>query len=194
MTKRNCALFFSYSFHPMTVSLLAFWALIFHNPDTLSNRYLVLFTCLLISNLIPIITVLILKKKGLITDIDASQKEQRILPLTLGVIYSGIGFLILRYLNADMIVQGLMFCYMTNSIITLSITRYWKISIHTMGLTAPFAALWVHGYQFPVLMVIIVICVGISRIILKAHSPAQVFTGAALGFLLTFSQLLVFFT
>lgn len=194
MTKRNFAQFCSYTFHPMTISLLAFWALIFHNPGTSSNRYLVLFTCFMISNFIPIITVLILRKKGLLTDIDASQKEQRILPLTLGVLYSGIGFLILRYLNADMIVQGLMFCYMTNSIVTMGITRYWKISIHAMGLTGPIAALWVFGFHFPIYMVIVVICVGISRIILKAHTPAQVFSGAALGFLLTFSQLLLFFT
>jgi len=177
----------------MIISLITFWILIFFNSLQSPNANIVLFTCFLFSNLIPIITVIILRKSGKLSDIDASIREQRILPLRLGIIYSLIGFLALYSLNADKIVQGLMFCYITNSIVILGITRYWKISIHAMGVAGPIAALWVQGYQFPIIMCIIILCVGTSRIILKAHNPAQVYTGTALGFLLTFTQLHLFF-
>ena len=193
MILRKFALLFSYIFHPMIISLAAFWILIFFNSLQSPKANIILFTCFLFSNLIPIITVIILRKSGKLSDIDASIKEQRILPLTLGIIYSLLGFLALYSVEAEKIVQGLMFCYMTNSIIMLGITRYWKISIHAMGVTGPIAALWVQGYQFPIIMSVIILCVGASRIILKAHNPAQVYTGAALGFLLTFTQLHLFF-
>ncbi len=193
MNKRHFAHLFSYAFHPMIISLLAFWILIYFPSEKSLNAELIFSICFVFSILIPIITVLILRKKGLLTDIDASEKDQRILPLTLGILYSGMGFSILYFLNADMIVQGLMFCFMINTLVTMCITRFWKISIHAIGVTGPAAALWIQGFQFPILMAALIICVGISRIILKAHTPVQVFAGAVLGFTLTYTQLKLFF-
>ena len=152
----------------------------------------IFFICFLFSNLIPIITVLILKKYNIISDLDATIKEQRILPLMLGVLYSFIGFLFLYFLNADLIIQGLMFCYMTNTIITIIITKYWKISIHSMGASIPLAALLVSNIYYPLFMIIILTIVGISRVIIKAHTIRQVLAGMIMGFSLTYLQLFLF--
>jgi membrane-associated phospholipid phosphatase len=137
--------------------------------------------------------VLILKKIGKISDLDASQKEQRIFPLTLGIIYSGIAFLILTYMQANPLVRGLMFCYMTNTIITILITRYWKISIHAIGVGGPIAVLWLAEFQYPIPALLILIAVSYSRVILKAHTILQAVAGALLGLVLTYSQLNFFF-
>ena len=92
--------------------------------------------------------------------------------------------------------------------IALGITLFWKISLHTMGIGG-FWGLWVglelqrSGSLFPlrssellpalpaslqglpallILSFLSVFIVGIARLILKAHSPAQVIAGALTGF------------
>ena len=177
----------------MIISLGAFGILIFDRPHISENAKVIFFSCFIFSNLIPVLTVLILKKTGRISDLDASRKEQRFMPLFLGILYSGAGFLVLSFLNAGNLTQGLMFCYMINTALIMVITRYWKISIHAAGVAAPIVALWVHGAHFPILMSGMMILVGWSRVILKAHSVSQVFAGHLLGLLLTWIQLHLFF-
>jgi len=177
----------------MVISLGAFYLLLFQNGPAFENSGMILMICFIFSNLIPILTVLLLKKLGKISDLDASQKEQRTLPLTLGVIYAGIAYLILYFMNVDSLVKGLMFCYMTNSIMIILITKFWKISIHSWGVGAPIAALWLAGFQFIFPPLIIVTAVGYSRLVLNAHTVLQVITGTILGFLLTYVQLELIF-
>ena len=190
---RNFALTISFLFHPMIISLGVFAVLIFTGIPSVGNPNYILLTCFIFSNLIPITTVFVLKKFGRIDDLDASVKDQRQFPLLLGIGYAGLGFLFLNLLNANLLTQGLMFCYMTNTFLTLLINRFWKISIHSMGVSGPAAALWTNGNQFPILMGLIILAVCFSRVILKAHSPTQVFAGSLLGFGSTYLQLLWFF-
>ena len=180
-------------FHPLIISISTFFILIYHNDSLPENINQIFIICLLFSNVIPIFTVLFLKYKNIISDLDASIKEQRILPLLLAVFYSSLGFIALRYYDANQLVQGLMFCYITNTIITIIITKYWKISIHAMGITAPITVLYLFGYHNIILMFIITLLVGISRIIIKAHNLKQVLAGSLLGFILTFIQITLFF-
>ena len=180
-------------FNPMVVSFVTFGILIFDHPIISVNAYFIFFSCFLFSNFIPFITVLFLKKTGKISDLDASQKEQRFLPLLLGVLYAGSGFIVLNYLNAGDLVRGLMFCYMTNTIIIIVITKYWKISIHAAGVAGPLTALWIHGVHSPFVVIFIVSILGWSRIILKAHNISQVFAGFILGSFLSGIQLLTLF-
>ncbi|SVA50473.1 uncharacterized protein METZ01_LOCUS103327, partial [marine metagenome] len=115
--REKLALFTSIIFNPMIISLGAFGILIFNRPHISENANVIFFSCFIFSNLIPVLTVLILKKTGRISDLDASRKEQRFMPLFLGIVYSGIGFLVLNSLDAGNLTQGLMFCYMINTII-----------------------------------------------------------------------------
>ena len=193
MNPRLFSTIISFIFHPMIISLAAFYLLLFAIEPHVQNALSVLIVCFVFSTFIPISTVLILKKIGKISDLDASQKEQRIFPLTLGIIYSGIAFLILTYMQANPLVRGLMFCYMTNTIITILITRYWKISIHAMGVGGPIAVLWLAEFQYPIPALLILIAVSYSRVILKAHTILQAVAGALLGLVLTYSQLNFFF-
>ena len=191
--KNIFALIVSFLFHPMIISLGVFAVLIFNGISSIGNPYFIFFTCFIFSNLIPITTVFILKISGRIDDLDASIKDQRQFPLILGIGYTGLGFWALTLLNANPLTQGLMFCYMTNTVLTLLINRFWKISIHSMGVSGPAAALWANGNYYPLLMVLIIVLVSYSRVILKAHSPTQVFAGALLGFCSTYLQLQWFF-
>ncbi|MBU35696.1 MAG: hypothetical protein CMG29_00555 [Candidatus Marinimicrobia bacterium] len=177
----------------MVMSLAAFYILLFAHEPSAPNALGVLIVCFVFSTFIPIMTVLILKKSGKISDFEASQKEQRIYPLSLGIIYFGIAFLILTYMQAESLVRGLMFCYMTNTLITILITRYWKISLHALGVGGPIAALWIAGFHYPLSALFVLVVVSYARVILKAHTILQVVVGSIGGFLLTYVQLQLFF-
>ena len=183
------AKFLSIILHPMIISLLVYIILIYDNPIIHPNAGGILTTCFLFSNLIPIITIIVLQRYGIISDLDASIREQRIMPLSLVVLYAAIGFIVLTLQNADAIVRGLMFCFISNTVIIIIITRYWKISIHTMGVAGLLAALWVNGEQSPLIMGFILVLVTSARVVLKAHNISQVIVGSFLGIILTYVQL-----
>jgi membrane-associated phospholipid phosphatase len=187
------SIFISIIFHPLIISAYTFYILVYQIDDNLSNKNNIFFICLIFSNIIPIITVLYLKYKKIISDLDASIKEHRILPLSLGVVYASLGFIFLYNIQANLYVQGLMFSYITNSIIIILITKYWKISIHAIGVTGPFAVLYLFGYKYITLMILITILVCAARIILNAHDFKQVTIGSIFGFLSTFLQINIYF-
>jgi membrane-associated phospholipid phosphatase len=72
--------------------------------------------------------------------------------------------------------------YSAASFVLMEITRYWKISAHAMGITAPMVVLVAHyGAQpFPFLVLIPLVCW--ARVYLRAHTALQVIAGSALGF------------
>ena len=177
----------------MIFSLLVFTIIIFDNTIIHSSAHSILLTCFLFSNVLPIITLLFLQKKGIISDLDASIRQERIMPLFLGVVYAVLGFLSLHIQEAGMLIKGLMFCTITNTIVIIIITQYWKISIHTMGVSGLLSVLWIHGLEYPVIMLIILLLVSTSRVIMKAHTIPQVTIGSLLGLILTLIQIHYFF-
>ena len=189
----NTAKIISIIFHPMIFSLFVFIIIIFDNHIIHPQAFNIIMTCFLFSNLLPIMTLFLLQKKGLISDLDASIREERIMPLFLGVVYAIFGFLLLHIQEAGLLIKGLMFCTITNTIVIIIITRYWKISIHTMGISGLLSVLWIHGKEYPLIMFMILLLVAYSRVTLKAHTIPQVTIGLLLGSILTFFQIQLLF-
>ena len=158
----------------MIFSLLVFIIIIFDNNVLHPKAFTILITCFIFSNLLPIITLLFLQKKGVISDLDASIREERIMPLFLGVVFAIFGYLLLHIQEAGMLVKGLMFCTITNTLVIIIITRYWKISIHTMGVSGLLSVLWIHSKEYLFIMFKILFFVAYSRVILKAHNISRI--------------------
>ena len=175
------------------VAPITFGLLIYTGASIPKNPHITFFIAFFFSSLLAIVTVIYLKKQGIVSDVDVSIREQRVQPLVYGTIYCGVGFLLLKYLNAPHLVQGLMFCYAINTAIVWLITRKWKISIHALGLSGPLIALWLHGFHYPIIMGITLVFICISRVILKAHTPAQVIVGSGLGMCLAYLELTILF-
>ncbi len=177
----------------MFLSVGVFWILIFTSdvihPFAVWN-YL---TVVLLLSVLPIITLGILKKNNVVSDWVVSDKIERLVPLRFGILYALIGFVILTRLNAEPLVRGLMFCFVTNTGVLLLITRYWKISIHAMSTAGLVVVLWLSGIHMPGLMLLILLAVSLARLKLKAHTIAQITVGNILGLLLTYIQLQFFF-
>jgi membrane-associated phospholipid phosphatase len=143
------------------------------------------------AGIIPVLTLLLWSRKIKKTAFDIPEKENRPIPLVFAIISYFVGTIILDFLHAPWLVLALMFCYCTNTLIVFVITFFWKISIHSMGITGPATALvfaiGLPGFIFGIL----VLPVMWSRVYLHRHSIAQVLAGACLGVLLTGMQLVL---
>ncbi|MBT3999433.1 MAG: hypothetical protein HOF03_05825 [Candidatus Marinimicrobia bacterium] len=177
----------------MMVTPVTFGLLIYTGNSIPDNAHLLFIISFLFTTLFSIATVFYMKKKGIVSNMDVSNRDERIQPLVYGTIYCGLGFILLRYFNAPALIQGLMFCYAFNTAIVWQITKKWKISIHAIGLSGPLVALWIHGFHFPIIMGIALVLLCVSRVILKAHTPAQVIAGATMAMSLAYIELHLLF-
>ena len=183
----------SYCLHPIIVACFTFWFIIFQSKSVQINQSILFLISIIFIAILPIVNVLFLKHKKLISDIDASKKDERLLPLTFGALFFLIGFIILKKLNSPLIIQGMMFSSITNTIIIWLITRKWKISIHLITLSWSFAIFLYTGFIELIIMIITASLVCYARYILKSHTPGQLIAGLFLGLISTYTQLTLLF-
>lgn len=154
-----------------------------------SKKVITFFIPFIFGFVAPIVLFLILRKRGKLVDQDASIKEERTFPFIIAIIFYSAGLALMIKYGLNIISIAFWFCYISNTIITIIINKYWKISAHSMGASGPFAALifsfgWIGLAMFPV-----VILVGWSRIKLKCHSISQVVIGIVLAFVSVYIQM-----
>lgn len=139
-------------------------------------------------SILPIITSFLwIKKKNL--DVDMPRRQDRIYPLLLVILAYIMGVMVLYTLGAPPLTTVLMICYLTNTIVVLLFSLFWKISIHAMGIAGPATAI-IYLFGWPGLLFSLLVPLVIwSRLYLKKHTPAQLITGTFLGYFLTASQI-----
>ena len=156
------------------------------------NKFIVLeLISLVFASILPMAIIVYWAKK-LNTDGDISNRQDRFVPLVVGIISYFIGFIVSFVLGVDNFLTALLLCYSINTGVVLLITFKWKISIHTTGLSGPVGALIlllgpigaVFGIIYPMLIW--------SRVILNKHTLAQAITGGVQGFFLTIFEMYLF--
>ncbi len=142
-------------------------------------------TCLLPAN-----GVFLLKKAGIVEDYDLKKREERLYPILICVVFYAL--LLYYFYRGGAIVWYL--ALMASPVIALIIggliTLFWKISFHMIGiggliggvLSVSYNVKWVNPYILFIILFILAGCLGTSRIILKRHTPMQVYAGFSLGF------------
>ena len=166
--------------------------ILFNYFVTDGNNFLELtLLCLIFTAFIPFTAILMwIKSKNL--DLDISNKNERVFPLTIGIISSFIGVIVLFIVNAPDIITVLMFCYLTTILLILFITYFWKISIHAMGVAGITVVITYFFGYLGLLCGVPLILVMWSRVYLQKHTPAQVVVGAATSLILTWTQFTIF--
>ena len=81
------------------------------------------------------------------------------------------------------------FCYISNTVITIFINKFWKISAHAMGAAGTFAAVVFAVGWIGMILLPIVILVGWARVELKCHSISQVLVGILLALFSVYIQM-----
>ena len=183
---QNIGMLLSYFIHPMLISFATFFYLVYFSNISIEYKNLVFTICTIFSTVLPIITFYILKKNNLISDLDASKKEERLLPMAFGSLFFFLGFIILRKLNVQMLIQGIMFSGMINVMLAWLITKHWKISIHAITLSSSITIFWIFGYQNFLIMILILLILIIGRLLARAHDMTQIIAGIFLGIISTF--------
>ncbi len=140
---------------------------------------------------LPGLLVGLLQLRGHITSVELYERRQRPLPLLIAALAFGAATLHLSTLPHAGALAHVLLVMTLSALLTLIITLAWKISAHGMGMGGAIglfavlglsqrlppaqAALWLLG------TLLLSGAVAWARLRLKAHSPAQVLAGLALG-------------
>ncbi len=145
---------------------------------------------LILTVIIPIASILFLRKKGKINDWFISNKEERRVPYIISII-AYTSWIVFLYQKLNFPIEfALIGTGSVLSILGLMIINYrWKISAHSAGVGGLLGGILSISYITlinPVWLIIIITIISglvvISRIVLKAHTPSQVTGGFIWGF------------
>jgi membrane-associated phospholipid phosphatase len=176
-------------FVPPSFTLIIFTIFTFTLESESSKRVATFLIPFISGFIAPITLFLILRKKGKLADQDASIKEERTFPFIIAIGFYLIGLMLMLKNDLNIISIAFWFCYISNTIITIIINKFWKISAHAMGVAGPFAAItFVFGW-IGLIMLPVVVLVGWSRIELRCHSISQVIAGVLLAFISVYVQM-----
>jgi len=142
---------------------------------------------------IPLTSVLFLKKIKHISSLEMRDHKERSLPLLITAFSMTIGY---YWLNDILIffpllrneILGAIFLIIFASIVS----RYWKISLHMLGVGGVIGVLFSLNILFGNLSNLLIIFIltsgllGYARLKEKAHSATQVYLGFLIGFLIEF--------
>lgn len=138
---------------------------------------------------LPVCTIYLLKRAGLIKDFSLSERQDRFVPyLVTFVLYC---LLIYWFYSANLFIWFLASLFAPVLLIAIGgiINLFWKISAHMMGiggligctLSVCYNVKGTNPYVLFIILFILAGCLGVSRLILKRHTPAQVYTGFIVG-------------
>jgi membrane-associated phospholipid phosphatase len=178
---RDLARILSTIFNPFLTALALFVILAHVSATSTEDFWRLLFLSTAFTSIGPMLYVFWLYSTGRISDLDMSVRREREMVFSTFVVFYLLGAAALWLAHAPRLLIAAMLGYFASTFIVGYITRYWKISTHAIGITAPLVALsLLYGRQpLPFLVLIPMVCW--ARVYLKAHTPAQVIAGAALA-------------
>ncbi|AQT74266.1 MULTISPECIES: hypothetical protein [Streptomyces] len=130
---------------------------------------------------VPIAIITVGVRRGALTDQHIRVRRQRVVPMALSLVSVLAGVALLRVLGAPADVFALVVAMLVGLVSSLLVTVAWQISIHmsVAGGTVMILLLVFGPAVLPAAAV--AAAVGWSRLALRAHTPAQLLAGTALG-------------
>lgn len=199
---KKLAQIISVLFHPLLVPTYALLVLINLNTHfmmamPIGLRYLITTFVFLTTFVMPALLLLILKKFDVIKSFEMPDRQERSLPL---IIVSGFFYLtyyLLKHSDQNQLMTLFMIGATMLALLCLIINYFTKISIHAtswggfLGALIGFSIHFQASISFWIFIVILLTgLVGTARLVLKAHTPPQVYGGLLLGIA---SQWLLFY-
>jgi hypothetical protein len=163
---------------PPTIALVAAVCFSLWSPIGLGSLHpsLNILLCLLLFAFCPFLPVLYFHRKKVV-DLYVSKKEERTPFFLIALAAYALAAIIFFFTNTKIMVP-LALGYTFATIILLAVNRYWKVSVHSAGVTGPiFALVFVFGIIVLPLSLLILL-VSWSRIKLQKHTFRQTLVGA----------------
>lgn len=148
----------------------------------------------LFTALMPAAPMLVMLRNGQLNDLYISKKEQRTLPYLFSMIaYFFWTLFMWRILKMPLFLVGMAVGSTLSLVVITLINTRWKISAHLSGIGALSGGVFGFSYFLGInplglliTMLILSALTALSRIELKAHTPAQTLAGFTVGFIAVF--------
>ena len=183
--------FISYLLHPLLFSFIGTFLYLYLSPEHMvkQQEYIILLIVFVSTYIIPILLLTLLKKVNLITDYHLRTIEERKFPILFFIILS---FLIGRTLLNIRIVDLLAFSFFGIafglSLIYLFFALKIKSSLHMLGVGGIIGFVMIMSFEYQLnfnallaSLFLVAGLIGVARLSLKAHSPAEVYIGFLVG-------------
>ena len=167
--------------NPFLTSLALFVILAGARSNSTTQFWVLLGNSAFFTSILPMLFIFWLYATERVSDLDMSVREERERVFVAFVIFYTLGAMDLWLIRAPAILTASMAGFAASALVVQYITRYWKISTHMLGVTAPLIALTVLFGQRPVPFYILIPLVGWARVYLRAHTLLQVLAGTGLA-------------
>jgi membrane-associated phospholipid phosphatase len=179
-------------FHPLWMPLIIYilvrWLDPYYIAPTQADNFVLL---LLVVNIIaPAVSILIMIKYGLLSDIELRNRKERFGPYLLVIFYYILSYTMLKWKGPILPPEVFSFfvSVILSLVVSLTINMFWKISVHLLAQGGVFGTLLalnsLHKSDITVFLMLSAIGAGLtaySRLKLDAHTHGQVYAGFCLG-------------
>jgi len=137
---------------------------------------------------LPIIIILLMVKLKIIGSIQLNERVERNGPMLVSALFFFMTYYLLDHFGFIPVFGYYLLCVTSISLLTMMVNTTWKISLHTTGHGAMLAtyislAMLV---EIPIFLIAFAMVAGgitaTARLKLQAHTPAELYSGYALGF------------
>lgn len=157
-------------------------------------RWIAIIGTFMFTGIMPAIPVLLMMRRGEVHDIFISKREERTLPYIFSLMaYTFWAIFMWRTMQFPLFLVAMGIGSAISIFVILLINFRWKISAHVAGMGGLTGAVFGVSYRLainPLWLFVIVLTVStivaLSRIELKAHTPAQTLAGFVVGFVSVF--------
>ncbi len=183
--------FISYVFHPLLLSFIGTFFYLFLSPKHIikQQEYIILIVVFISTYILPIFFLALLKKMNLIKSYQLESIDERKFPILFFILLSFmIGKILLNIQIVDLLAFSFFGVALALCTTYLLFSLNTKTSLHTLGIGGIIGFVIVMSYEYQLnfnLIIAILIMLGgliaVSRLMLKAHKPKEVYIGFLLG-------------
>lgn len=182
-------------FMPIVSVYIAYTFDWFINGSLTGDQMQIIYLIVAFSTIVfPAVNILLLKWYGVVRSLTMERRAERNAPFISTMFFYALGYYMLRKgALPESLFSILVGCMAVLLLITV-INFKWKISAHAAGafgvIGVVIALFQVHSFGNIILLSIVLLFGGMvitSRLILGVHTPAESYSGAALGFLIMYS-------
>jgi len=160
-------------------------------PDWTAFIIASLVTTLMLS-VIPTINVYYFSHKTHNKDGDIEKREERAIPMVIGLLLYILAGVIVMFIEAPQIVKVFTWVYTLSTLVMAIISLKWKISLHMSGIAGPVAALGTAFFPIGWQSAILLPVVAWSRYVQRKHTPMQLLCGTIEGLVVTLGSFWLF--
>ena len=186
--------------HPLLMPLVTLVLVFGMDPylQSLPEVFVYMGVVVLVNTLAPAVSIFVLYRRGLLSDLDIRNRKERSLPFFLVLAYFIMTYVLLvtsPSIFIPLIYLDMLMGLMVSIGLALAVTRRFKISMHMLGQGGTLGTIMgvqaVNGapmWELNAVLIFLAGWVGFARIKMGVHRHIEVYTGYLLGFIICFAS------